>query len=292
MYVKFSQASFSIGMDIAPLSDTTITGQSGYEPVYVNSVTYGRMGIIVFETDETYEFAESCIKKEFERIFYHKTTTLTKEEELFFETTDFKILIIGADSDYAVQTIKGYSYFLNMIYNSKFTEHSYGVPIRCTFAYANSHELVETEFTNVLYIDPLFVSYQKLNSDYYENTEYGDYYYSSDIFMYFYKDREKTKTATPNSELIFTINKYQSEAVYQPDYDRWPMIYMTTLNDNEVIKWQNTNQATSKYVGKEYSYRESTGPGPQMGDIIYQWRAVENSCHYTLAESPFFLIIN
>ena len=75
MYVKFFQSSFTVNMDIAPLSDQPIQGKSEYEPVYVNSLTYGRLGIIAFETDESYEFAETCIKKEFDRIFSKKTTT-------------------------------------------------------------------------------------------------------------------------------------------------------------------------------------------------------------------------
>ena len=95
MYVKFFQSSFTVNMDIAPLSDQPIQGKSEYEPVYVNSLTYGRLGIIAFETDESYEFAETCIKKEFDRIFSKKTTTLNKEEEKFFENTEFKVLIIG-----------------------------------------------------------------------------------------------------------------------------------------------------------------------------------------------------
>lgn len=69
MYVKFFQASFTVHMDIAPLADGPIQGTSGVPPVYVSSVTYGRMGIIVLETDKEYEFAETCIKKEFDRIF-------------------------------------------------------------------------------------------------------------------------------------------------------------------------------------------------------------------------------
>lgn len=67
------------------------------------------------------------------------------------------MLIIGGDSNLAVQTFKGYSHFLNLIYNSKFTETSYGVPITCSFSYANSHGLVETEFINTIHIEPLYV---------------------------------------------------------------------------------------------------------------------------------------
>ena len=68
---------------LLPLSDQPIQGKSEYEPVYVNSLTYGRLGNhCSLETEiESYEFAETCIKKEFDRIFSKKTTALNKEEE-------------------------------------------------------------------------------------------------------------------------------------------------------------------------------------------------------------------
>ncbi|KIO74763.1 hypothetical protein TH53_24570, partial [Pedobacter lusitanus] len=59
LYVKFFQASFTVNMDIAPIADKPIQGTPGMPPVYVNSVTYGRMGMIVIETDKEYQFAES-----------------------------------------------------------------------------------------------------------------------------------------------------------------------------------------------------------------------------------------
>src|SRR5690606_17911418 len=163
MYVKFFQASFTVHMDIAPLAESAIQGTSGEPPVYVSSVTYGRMGIIVLETDKEYQFAETCIKKQFDRICHNKTETLTEEERKFFEETQFKVLIVGADSDYTVQTFKGYSHFLDLIYNSKVTGTSYGVPIACSFSDANTHQLVETEFENTTYVEPLYVRVKKEN---------------------------------------------------------------------------------------------------------------------------------
>lgn len=157
MYLKFFQSCFTVNMDITPLSNQPIKGKTSFEPVYVSSVTYGRMGILVLETDSTYEFVEKCMNKEFSRIFKSGQETLNEKEKLFFETTEFKVLIMGADSDYTVQTSKGYSQFLNLIYKSTFTPTSYGVPIMCTFAEANSHKLVETEFVNQVHIEPLFV---------------------------------------------------------------------------------------------------------------------------------------
>lgn len=287
MYVKFFQSSFTVNMDIAPLSNSTITGNSGYEPVYVNSVTYGRMGVLVFETDETYNFAEQCIKKEFERIFLKKSITLTTEERMFFEQTDFKVLILGADSDYAVQSFKGYSYFLNLIYNSQFTQYSYGVPIMCSFSYANTHGLVETEFVNTVYIEPLYVDVIKKRSSSYEND------YSDSMYLYFYRDRAKTKPTIPSTDIIFIVNMYESTCEYYPDYQNWPLIKIDRTTKNKTINIRNINFKSSVFVGNNCRRYESTGPTPsgKPNQPVYMWNAHEYSCHYTLASSPFYIIV-
>lgn len=137
-------------------------------------------------------------KKEFDRIFSKKTTTLNKEEEKFFENTEFKVLIIGGDSNLAVQTFKGYSHFLNLIYNSKFTETSYGVPITCSFSYANSHGLVETKFINTIHIEPLYVKPSRENNSYlpdYSNK--SDYHSSSQLYLYFIKIEKRQNLPNP-----------------------------------------------------------------------------------------------
>ncbi|WP_373720808.1 thiol-activated cytolysin family protein [Bacteroides heparinolyticus] len=288
MYVKFFQSSFTVNMDIAPLSNSTIMGNSGYEPVYVNSVTYGRMGVLVFETDETYNFAEQCIKKEFERIFLKKSSTLTTEERMFFEQTDFKVLILGADSDYAVQSFKGYSYFLNLIYNSQFTQYSYGVPIMCSFSYANSHGLVETEFVNTVYIEPLYVDVTRENS-----SSYDERNYSSSMYLNFYHDRAKTKPAIPATDIIFTVNKYESTCQYYPDYQHWPMIKIDCTDKQETLNIRNISFKSRIFVGTNRTWYESTGPMPsgKPSEPVYTWSAHEEHCLYTLSSSPFYIII-
>lgn len=293
MYVKFYQSSFTVNMDAAPLSDQPIVGKTNEEPVYVNSVTYGRLGVLVFETDETYEFAESCIKKEFDRIFSKKTTTLTEKERLFFENTEFKVLIIGADSDYAVQTIRGYGHFLNLIYNSKFTETSFGVPISCTFASVNTHELFETEFENKLVIEPLFVKFSRENvsSSYDQSGSYN--YHSEDRYLCFYKDRSKSKQAIPYIDIVFEIDEYISELTYSPDLNHWPMIKMDqTKNERNILKKRNIDFKPKIYIGREiYSY-ESTGKAPMDPmEPMYMWRATEYMHNYNLKSSPFYIII-
>lgn len=294
MYVKFFQSSFTVNMDIAPLCNQIIKGKTNYEPAYVNSVTFGRLGFIVLETDETFEFSERCIKKEFSRIFYHKTITLSDKEKLFLNNTEFKILIIGADSDYSVQTIKGYSHFLNLISESKFTPTDYGVPITCSFANANTHDMVEIEFENTLYIEPLYVQIKKENIKHegsYENNYLNS---SKDFYIYFYKDREKTKQAIPYTDIIFNVIENETTIHYFPDYNQWPDIIEEYNIKHNNITIRNIAFNSKIYVGSEIIHYESSGKAPSGSpyESSYVWEANKLIKMYSLKDSPFYLKIN
>lgn len=295
MYVKFFQSSFTVNMDIEPLSSQPIKGSTNFEPVYVSSVTYGRLGILVFETDFSYNFAEKCIRKEFERIFQNKTTTLTDEERSFFDTTDFKILIIGGDSDYSVQTIKGYSHFLNLIHNSTFSSTGYGVPIACSFTYANTHKIVETEFTNTIHIEPLFVK-ERQERGYSTQGEYDSYSYSHHVYLDFYRDREGKRVAIPHTDIIFYYNVSESRCKYTPDYNRWPMIRKTCDETYERFSKRNIDFKSSIYIGNIFGFYESDGPMPGTGNqkkgYIYTWEANEFRRSISIEKnSPFYRFI-
>lgn len=283
MYVKFYQSSFTVDMDIAPLSNEPIVGNSGFEPVYVSSLTYGRMGVIVFETDETYEFAETCIKKEFDGIFYDKTSTLTEKEKLFFETTDFKVLILGADSDYSVQAVKGYSQFLNLVYNSKFNQNNYGVPIACSFSYANSHILVEAEFESPIFIEPLYVDFRRDNYSYTADVNgYWSRSYCNRV-MYFYKDRQKTIPARPTPDIIFEIPWSYGYCREKNDIEG-----EECTDDNGIDLLRNIKYDVKLYVGEEYSIYQSDGERPAEGAEM-DWECSRESLYRALRLSPFFI---
>lgn len=282
MYVKFFQSSFTVNMDIAPLSNQQVTGNSGFEPVYVSSLTYGRMGIIVFETDESYEFAESCIKKEFDGIFYDKTTVLTEKEELFFETTDFKVLILGADSDYSVQTVKGYSPFLNLVYNSKFDQNSYGVPIACSYSYANTHRLVEAEFESVIRIEPLYVHFARDNYSY--QSDVNGYWSKEhcDRVLYFYKDRQKQNPARPTPEIIFEIY-WSSASCRERDWED-----EVCTDETGIRLLRNIGYDTKLKVDSEYDIYRCDGERPDENEDV-DWESSRELRSLSLQENPFFI---
>ena len=251
------------------------------------------MGVLVFETEETYDFAEKCIKKEFERIFLNKSSTLTTEERRFFDQTDFKVLILGADSDYVVQSFKGYSHFLNLIYNSRFTQHSYGVPVMSSFSYANSHGLVETEFENTVYIEPLYVYVSRENIQSDTNTGNEGYSYYDQMYLNFYSNRSKTKATIPYTDIIFNINMNEQTCNYFPDYSRWPKLEMNCTSKNEDTKIRNIDFKSRIYVGSNTTFYESSGkkPGSVPYKPVYVWDALGYSRQYSLYSSPFYIKI-
>lgn len=292
MYIKFFQGSFTVNMDIAPLADQAIQGTSGTPPVYVNSVTYGRMGIIVLETNKEYQFAETCIKKEFDRIFYNKTETLTTEEKKFFEETQFKVLIMGGDSDYTVQTFKGYAHFLNLIYNSKFTATSFGVPIACSFSDANTHQLVETEFVNTSFVEPLYVKVAKENSYYQPDASSSNYRSGADVVLHFFKDREKTKPVSPYTDIYFEVQKSENNCQYNLSTINWQEILVDCQDSSDLLKLRNISLSNKLNIGAERSYYESSGPEPSPDEPRRPWNATEYRLNYYLRESPFFIVVN
>lgn len=309
MYVKFYQASFTVNLDINPLSNELIKGSDNSEPVYINSVTYGRLGVIVFETDDTYDFAQTCINKEFNRIFYKKEETLTERERAFFENTEFKILIIGGDSDYTVQTVNGYGHFLNMIHNSRFTETNFGVPISCTFAYANTHSMVETEFVNQLYIEPLYVQVE--HKDKQQSISSVVQSYTSKAYLNFFKNREKTKKAIPYTDIQFPISYTNISLHRYTNNDIWPKKVINDTNNSKEIKIRNLKYQSSIYLGDVEDYRYEIGnyngtpnsstnsnSGSSGGVIAnygaknYNWTYINRIKKFSLHTSPFYIIVD
>ena len=182
----------------------------------------------------------------------------------------------------AVQTFKGYSHFLNLIYNSKFTETSYGVPITCSFSYANSHGLVETEFVNVLHIEPLFVHFAYDNYEY--QADKNDYWHREycERRLYFYKDRQKKIPARPGPDIIFNVSWYEGKCHEQIDEGE----ECEEIRGKE--QFRNINYDIKLYIGSEYDIYNSDGPRPDKDEV--DWECERHIKSYNLDSSPFYII--
>ncbi|MCL1034957.1 thiol-activated cytolysin family protein [Elizabethkingia anophelis] len=188
-YVKFYQTSFTLDMDVpngSLVKDNNFDSE-GIEPVYVSSISYGRMGILAIETNEKAEDAKRIINETFNKLFYKKQTNFSQEEKSFIEGADFNLYLVGGDGSTASQSFKGYEAFVNHVSQGTFSKDQPGVPIFCSYSYLKDNSPVKTKFKFDIKRPPLYVKLVKENIRTI-NTRNGKYT-NADLKIYYYKSR-------------------------------------------------------------------------------------------------------
>ena len=158
MKLKFFQHNFTIDMDVPnsynELFDPTgldmDTLGGGVVPVYVKSVTYGRMGIMVIESEYSSDKVYNAIYKQLGILknLIGIDKTLTEEEKAIINSADIRVKYtgIGADSDGLIK-VNGLEGFIDILSsNNSYSKESPGVPVAFQLAYLDTHGLVEAPF--------------------------------------------------------------------------------------------------------------------------------------------------
>lgn len=119
-------------------------------PVYVSSVTYGRFGYFLLETEADSYVSKSAFEKIVKKIFKKTNEELTIEEQSIFNSCKVTIYLLGANGDALIRAFNSpsadglYNYLLS--YNSGFTADDPGVPIFYKLKYLSNDSLYEPVF--------------------------------------------------------------------------------------------------------------------------------------------------
>lgn len=149
---KFLQKNFTMNMDIpkdGQLIDGTIdpTFLGKYSPVYVNSITYGRLGIVVIESDDNYEELSLAFKAAFNIGVVKGDVGVTLDQKAIINRASIKVYLVGGKGETGVQTINGYDDFKqHILKGGEFTADDPGVPIFFRLRYLSDHSLYKTKF--------------------------------------------------------------------------------------------------------------------------------------------------
>lgn len=202
LYLKFWQTSFVATMDIPDGIYGNIDSNMIDSAVYVNSVTYGRMGILTLETNYKYGEAENMIQNCFHTILSHGSSYLTKEEKDFLQGCDFKVMLLGGAGATAVQSFTGLSGFVDHIKNGMFSDSQPGVPISCTFANVADNSPANIIFKyNIKLYDPLYVDLIQTIDDH--NSNYRN------LKLHFYENRNRVNAiASPKIKFYLEITSH------------------------------------------------------------------------------------
>lgn len=119
----------------------------GYSPVYVNKVTYGRMGIIVIESNDMSYQLKTIYEKIVRKLFKRSNETISEYEKTLVNTSKINIYLIGGSSNVQGQAVTGYDGFVNYIAHSgEFSASDPGVPILFKMRYLSDNSPVKTTF--------------------------------------------------------------------------------------------------------------------------------------------------
>lgn len=199
LYIKFFQTSFTLDMDIpnGSLVKDNNFDNGGVDPVYVSSISYGRMGILTVETDEKSEEAIRNMNTSFSKLFVKGNSYLTEEEKKFINSSRFQLYTVGGNGSTAVQSFQGYEAFIKHISQGSFTKDSPGIPIFCSYSNLKDNSPVKTRFKFDVKKKPLYaqIVYENINKDIKGNQRDG-YIHSihADVVLKFYESRTKKPT--------------------------------------------------------------------------------------------------
>ncbi|RNA61502.1 hemolysin [Chryseobacterium nematophagum] len=153
IFAKFTQKNFTIDMDIPDngnifKNESDLNLAASKNPVYINSITYGRLGIISLESDYSYNETAFALKAALNAKMVNGSISIDVQSKKILEESDLKVYILGGVGSNAVEVVQGYQGFINFIVNGgEFTANAPGVPINFTAAHAGDNSVYYTTFT-------------------------------------------------------------------------------------------------------------------------------------------------
>lgn len=249
LYVKFYQTTFKAIMDYPNSPMAEIPEDKIESAVYINSITYGRLGILTLETNETVEYANTVMNNIFNKIFTSESVYYSSEETSFLDGCSFKVYLIGGNGATSVETFSGLSGFIQHIKRGVFSKEEPGAPIFCTFNHVQDNSPVGINFKYNIKREPLYVEmkYEDVDSE------------NGNINLHFYRNKSKVPTiANPNIE--FKVQVTHMEYTYpshEPDTSS-VRVLRTYMNSGyqTSIQIANNVKLSSTKIEREGSPRE------------------------------------
>lgn len=291
VYVKFVQSNFTLDMDLpsdGSLISNTLTKEQtgGYSPIYINSITYGRMGLLTLESDYDYELTEKYIKEAFNAIFINKQTNISKEAQNMIDASEMKIVILGGEADAVAQTVNGFNDFVRYIKEGgKFSSKVPGVPISCSFAYLSDNSPVKIKFKYNISTDPLYARIEYKNYKGHTGHDSEIYILDSkeDVYLSFYRDKGGIMSVSAPTFVTFNILKWE-------DNQWWGCDDEESSKPISLSKKVNSFSQNSILLGKQIQTHDERTPWSVLDDeCALDWYIYREG--YELLPGAFYKVI-
>lgn len=194
LYIKFFQKSFTANMDYPSTKYALVPTEMEDSAIYINSITYGQLGILALETNFSADYAKENISKCFHKIFSNKHTNFTQEETRFLNSCEFKVLLLNGGNTTFTQSFSGVEGFIEHIKRNEFSTQNPGTPIFCSFARLADNTPLYIKFKYTINKEPLYI----------DIVDHKTGEFAHDYSIYFYSDKKRTPAiAPPNIKFNF-----------------------------------------------------------------------------------------
>ena len=144
---KFMQKYYSIDIDIpAQPSDffktpIALSALGSYSPMYVSTVTYGRLALFMVESSKSNTEVEAALQASYDAAIKASGSIETKYSDVLAAST-ISVYVCGGSGEGAVASISGYAAFANYITSGgNYTKDSPGAPISYKLRYLKDNSI-------------------------------------------------------------------------------------------------------------------------------------------------------
>ena len=129
------------------LDNDAINLMEGFSPVYISSITYGRMGVITMESNYGYNEVRLAVKAAFDAKIVNGNISISNEYKKIIDESNIKIYMVGGDGSGIAESVEGFAAFKKYIIDGGYYSPEVpGVPIAFTASYLMDNSPVYTKF--------------------------------------------------------------------------------------------------------------------------------------------------
>ncbi|MFX1705833.1 thiol-activated cytolysin family protein [Chitinophaga sp. CC14] len=281
--VKFLQQNFTVDMDLpedGQLIDRNVDPAvfDGYAPLYVSSVTYGRLGIMTIETNAEQARAEEVFRKAFSVLgIVNGGNSLTSEEQALIDASEIKVSVAGVPGEEGVQLVMGVQGLSALLAKGMtYTAQTPGVPIVFKMRKVEDDANFAAPFqVNYGIYNKVYASIEIENQRQTGNNGAGATYNIGDVYLAFYQWPNKVQPVAAENfiALDYLVNTVSVNRQYGPDgyYNR------TDRNEDFTIKNASKNtrlllkkDATLSYHARYYDPNMPNNGSESQSDYTFR----------------------
>lgn len=152
LFAKIIQRNYTVDMDLPIdgnllLNHDEINNIGRYDPVYISSITYGRMALISMESFESYDKLRVALQVALQAKVINRELDFSLEQKKILKEAEINVVVYNGEGEGTVKTIKGWDEFQKfIIQGGRFSKDLPGDAIFYTASYLSDNSPYYSKF--------------------------------------------------------------------------------------------------------------------------------------------------